>query len=201
MNVLELFVKGGLVMYPLLICSLITVAIGVERVLHYKKMNSDIKEILGLLEVRSNNDIKAQELAQQNGAAARLIQSAVAVRGDYVQTASIINSEAKVIVADLRNYTNYLDVIVTLSPLLGLLGTVTGMISSFGVLNTAKGQPFAITGGVAEALVATATGLLVAIIALVVHSYLAQREDAIISEMEIVSNAYLKSLAGDGYGV
>ena len=68
----------------------------------------------------------------------------------------------------LRRYLPILDTIITLAPLLGLLGTITGMISAFGIVSEAGlGQPQAITGGIAEALIATATGLSVAIITLI----------------------------------
>jgi len=65
-----------------------------------------------------------------------------------------------------------LDTIITLAPLLGLLGTITGMISSFGIMSdVGLGQPHALTGGVAEALIATATGLLIAILTLILYNY------------------------------
>ncbi len=65
-----------------------------------------------------------------------------------------------------------LDTIITLAPLLGLLGTITGMISSFGIMSdVGLGQPHALTGGIAEALIATATGLLIAILTLILYNY------------------------------
>jgi biopolymer transport protein ExbB len=78
-----------------------------------------------------------------------------------------------------------LDTIVTLSPLLGLLGTVTGMIAAFGVMSTSGlGQPHAITGGVAEALIATAAGLGVAIVTLVPYNYFSARAERTLDEIE-----------------
>ena len=78
-----------------------------------------------------------------------------------------------------------LDTIITLAPLLGLLGTITGMISSFGIVSEAGlGQPHAITGGVAEALIATATGLSVAILTLVPYNYFRTKVEAITDLIE-----------------
>ena len=72
----------------------------------------------------------------------------------------------------LKSRLGVLDTIVTLAPLLGLLGTVVGMIGSFDVMSdVGMGQPHAVTGGVAEALIATATGLLIAILTLVSYNY------------------------------
>ena len=96
--------------------------------------------------------------------------------------------------AKMREYFNYLSAIVTLSPLLGLLGTVIGMINSFSVLNVKAGQPLAITGGVGEALVATATGLCVAILAMVIHTYYSHRLDNVVTDMEELSNMLLSDL-------
>ena len=76
-------------------------------------------------------------------------------------------------------------------------GNVTGMIGSFSVLSISDGEPFAITGGVGEALIATATGLCVAIIALVIHTYLTQREDNLVSQMEEIGAVYMTALVGD----
>jgi biopolymer transport protein ExbB len=85
----------------------------------------------------------------------------------------------------VKRYLPMLDTIITLAPLLGLLGTITGMISSFGIVSEAGlGQPHAITGGVAEALIATATGLSVAILTLVPYNYFRAKVEAITDLIE-----------------
>ena len=97
---------------------------------------------------------------------------------------SYLEVHSGIALAGLRKRLYYLSVIVTMAPLLGLLGTISGMISSFSVFNLESGQATAITGGVGEALIATAMGLCVAIIALIVHSYYTQRIDAVVTDME-----------------
>ena len=82
---------------------------------------------------------------------------------------------------------------VEMSPLLGLLGTIIGMIGSFSIFNLQEGQPMAITGGIGEALIATASGLCVAILALCAHSYFAQRLDTSITNMEQCFSALLEA--------
>lgn len=97
--------------------------------------------------------------------------------------------QSGIFVSKLRSRLYYLSVIVTLAPILGLLGTISGMIRAFSVLNVQSGQAVAITGGVGEALIATAFGLCVAVLALVVHSYFTQRLDRIITDMEMCFSA------------
>ena len=85
----------------------------------------------------------------------------------------------------LKQRLTILDTIITLAPLLGLLGTVTGMIGSFGIMSQVGiGQPHAVTGGVAEALIATATGLLIAIFTLVPYNYFSNRAEKEMEEIE-----------------
>ena len=92
--------------------------------------------------------------------------------------------QSGIALAKLRKRLYYLSVIVTMAPLLGLLGTISGMITSLSVFNLESGQPTAITGGVGEALIATAMGLCVAIISLTVHAYFSQRIENIVTDME-----------------
>ena len=96
----------------------------------------------------------------------------------------------------LKRNLNYLDTIVTMAPLLGLLGTVVGMISSFKVLDVAGDNPALITGGVGEALIATATGLCVAVLALTVHSYFSNRLDSVLTDVENVCTVVISKARG-----
>lgn len=199
MDFLALFQKGGLVMYPLLLCSVIAIAILVERIRTYRaarsKMDTLRMEVPALVEA---GDVKGlRELCEADGGApAEMIASAL-TRTTTAAKEAAMQGAASTIAGRLRAHLNYLETIVTLAPLLGLLGTVTGMISSFSVLAVSDGQPFAITGGVGEALVATATGLCVAIIALVIHTYLVQQQDRLITDMEEASAVYMNSLLNE----
>ncbi|HWQ60674.1 MAG TPA: MotA/TolQ/ExbB proton channel family protein [Negativicutes bacterium] len=182
------FQKGGPVMYLLLACSLAVVAIGVERYLYFREGKAlaggpgeGIKPAL-----EGGEWDKALEIARQTGG----IVAGIAAKGIcyYRQGVSSIESvlegEASLAAARLRENLNHLDMIVTIAPLLGLLGTVIGMIQSFSVMNIKSGQPLAITGGVGEALVATATGLCVAVVSMVLYSYFSHRLDRIVTDIE-----------------
>ena len=200
MFIIDLFVKGGYVMYPLLICSIIAVVILIERLRTYNKEASNMKvlreELPALIHARNWSGVES--LCQEDGgAAARLLATAVQRSHDKETQNQVLQGAAGTIAAGLRKYLNYLETIVTLAPLLGLLGTVTVMIGSFSVLSIQSGEPFAITGGVGEALIATATGLCVAILALIIHAYLVQRQDNLISEMEEASTIYMTAMAGE----
>lgn len=175
-------------MYLILACSLLVVAIGVERFLYYKKVSTDMHEFTRQLTplLERNDWAAACELCRQT----RGIAAMVAAKGvRYIQTGcanleSVLEGEAALAVAGLRANLNHLDTVVTIAPLLGLLGTVIGMISSFSVMNIKAGQPQAITGGVGEALIATASGLCVATLAMLVYSYFTHRLDHLITNIE-----------------
>jgi biopolymer transport protein ExbB len=100
--------------------------------------------------------------------------------------------------ARLRQRLDLLNLMVTMAPLLGLLGTVVGMIRAFNVLNISSGQPFAITGGVGEALVATAAGLCVAILALSLLSYFRMRLDGVLNDLEETAALILSAALEQG---
>ena len=196
-NAAQLFAKGGPVMYVLLICSLLVATIGIERFLYYrtqKTAESFLPQLSALL--ADGNWHTALELCRQNS----LLTAQVAAKGIEAQlrgaryVESALEGEASLAATKLRANLKHLDTVVTLAPLLGLLGTVIGMIGSFSVLNVKSGQPLAITGGVGEALIATAAGLCVATLALVVHRALVHRLDRLITDLETACTVIISYL-------
>lgn len=183
-----IFHKGGPVMYLIAACSLLVVTIGVERFLYYKKMNTNMgkftEQLTPLLEQAEWS--AAYELCRQTQGIAAIVaaKGIVYIQRGCANIESVLEGEAAVAVAGLRTNLSHLDTIVTIAPLLGLLGTVIGMIGSFSVMNIKAGQPQAITGGVGEALVATASGLCVATLAMIVYSYFNHRLDKLITQIE-----------------
>lgn len=149
MELLAMFHQGGLVMYPLLLCSIIAVAILVERLRTYKKAKSNMAMLREEIPAHIHEREALLDICvRDGGVAAEMVYAGAAQGGTPEQQNQRMQSAAVTIAGRLRSYLNYLETIVTLAPLLGLLGTVTGMISSFNVLSVADGQPFAITAGV-----------------------------------------------------
>lgn len=186
---IELFHKGGPVMYLLLCCSLVVVSIGVERYMYYREAKTEMAGFMDQLSAfLAQGEWKAAiDLCRQSGGVvARLAEKGIQFRQDGRYLESVLEGEAALAAGKLRQNLRHLDTIVTVAPLLGLLGTVIGMISSFSVFNLTAGQPAAITGGVGEALIATAAGLCVATLSMLVYSYFNHRLDGIISDMEQV---------------
>jgi biopolymer transport protein ExbB len=186
---LSLFHKGGPVMYLLVLCSFGVIAIAIERFLYYQVMATDTQAFLTKLKplLEGRRVSEAMELCETTPKIVyQIAQEGLAAyqRGSHVE--SSLESAAQLSSSRLRQSLNYLSAIVTLAPLLGLLGTVIGMIHSFSVFNVQAGQPMAITGGVGEALVATATGLCVAVMALLSHTYFSHRLDVFVTDMEQV---------------
>jgi len=188
-QVFSIIVKGGVVMIPLLVCSLISLALTIERILFWAKLKSRevLQEILTHVE-RGEFDhaLKLGQASQQP--IARVMAAGIAHRNPAPAKAMEAAAQAEIPV--LKRRLGVLDTIVTLAPLLGLLGTVVGMIGSFDVMaDVGIGQPHAVTGGVAEALIATATGLLIAILTLVSYNYFTARAEREMDQMEHFSSS------------
>lgn len=189
------FHKGGLVMWPLLACSITVIAIAIERFIYYKSVDSGAAFAASYCAaVRSGDFAVATELARKgSGQCAQMLADVAAVAGGKEEKSAFLESRAGIFMATLRDKLDYLGIIVTMSPLLGLLGTIVGMIGAFSIFNVEAGAPMAITGGIGEALIATATGLCVAILSLCAHSYFAHRMDNIITDMEQCFSALLEA--------
>lgn len=184
-NGMEFFHKGGVVMYVLLLCSLLVVAVGVERAYYFRQADSGRDFSRRFCQELSAGSIReaAGLIQAAPGALAAVLRTAVS-KTDDAQAVHYMELQTGIELSRLRQRLYYLSVIVTMAPLLGLLGTISGMISSFSVFNVTSGQATAITGGVGEALIATAMGLCVAIVALAVHAYFTQRIENIVTDME-----------------
>ena len=187
MQGVEYFHKGGLVMYILLICSIFIITIGIERLLYFMKADSGRAFAQNFYKLMIYNKIEeARNLAQNSkGDLASLVDFAFnKMLNKNINLMMLLEVQSGISISKFRERLYYLNVIVTMAPLLGLLGTIIGMISAFSVFNLEEGQAFAITGGVGEALIATATGLCVAIVSLAIHAYFVQRIDRIVTDME-----------------
>jgi biopolymer transport protein ExbB len=183
-SLIQTLAKGGPVMIPLVICSIVALAVVIER-LGFWWRQGDVRPAERALELAERGKLdEALEIARRSGTAtARVIAAGLAER--QAPPTAAMEAAAQTEMGRLRSYLPVLDTIITLSPLLGLLGTVTGMIAAFGILSTSgMNQPNAITGGVAEALIATAAGLAIAIATLVPYNYFLSRAEQALDAME-----------------
>lgn len=170
--------KGGLVMIPLALCSVMALAVAIERAVRWLRLGGS-SEADKVLAAAAKGDWDEATRTGERSASPIARVLAAGLRHPGRAAAAAMQAAAQDELAKLRRYLPLLDTIITLAPLLGLLGTVTGMISAFGIMSQGGlNQPTAITGGVGEALVATASGLAVAIGALVPFNFFQRRAEA-----------------------
>jgi biopolymer transport protein ExbB len=176
-------------MIPLLACSFISLALTIERLVFWGKIKSRkaADSMLGLVE--QGKVEQALTIGRDSAnPIARVLAAGLAHRNPA--PAKAMEAAAQAQVPMLKSRLGALDTIITLAPLLGLLGTVVGMIGSFDIMSEAgMGQPHAVTGGVAEALIATATGLLIAILTLIPYNYFSSRVEKEMDAMEHFSSS------------
>ena len=186
-HIIHLFNAGGLVMYPLLIFLIASWTIGIERIRLYRQFSQTLSQLKTVTEYDQENKAWSALLNQleslDNNMVGHLVMSMRAAR-NYLNLTNRLEDTVTIVDMDLKRGLNWLSMMVTMAPLLGLLGTVVGMIRSFAAVGGDIGAPTVITGGVSEALIATATGLTVAIIALFFHSYCAYKVNTFIARLE-----------------
>ena len=194
-NLVHIFVKGGPIMWPLLAASIIALAVVFERVIFLlNEQRKRSPKSLGkfFAAVRKGDLADATSIANKSkdcivttlGYALEHRDQSLGHALSYAETRSVKRYRRGIAI---------LDTVITLAPLLGLLGTVTGMMGSFSVIGGELSSPGAITGGISEALIATAFGLVIAICALLPFNYLNNRIDSVETEM-LAAGAQLKLL-------
>jgi len=183
----ELFLKGGPVMWPILLTSLIATSVVIERLLFLwrTKMARRPQIVKSILTNVQHGRIEA---AIKEGQGCHDYVAATLVYGLTHREDALANALMQAASMELKQFSRglvVLDTTITLAPLLGLLGTVTGMIHAFGLLGSRELESqMVITGGIAQALIATACGLAIAIIALVPFNYLNARLEEARHEIE-----------------
>jgi biopolymer transport protein ExbB len=168
---IALLQSGGIVMIPLLLFSIVAIALIIERTRYWTRLVKRQPKVLQrtLMQYQENEVGNAIATLKKNLdlPAARILLSALLLdRPTPDQFRLAMQAEAQAEVPGMKRFTNVFDTIVGLSPLFGLLGTVTGLITSFASLNIGNvggSQTAGVTGGISEALVSTASGLIVAI--------------------------------------
>ena len=160
---IELFIKGGPVMYPLLLCSIISLSVIIERLLFWFGVDRgrDRALLADVLELCQQGDWEAvrKKAAGSKNYVIRVLISGILHR-DY-SPGKAMESAAAEEVGRMGRFMGVLDTMITIAPLLGILGTVMGIIDSFDMLGTQGLEtPQIVTVGIAQALITTATGLI-----------------------------------------
>jgi biopolymer transport protein ExbB len=195
-NIFELIERGGFVMWPLLTVSVIAVAITLERLWFWSRLNSsrETARIRKLLRALRNGDrTRAEECLEEPGGVYDQLARKMLEEGpdDAIALESI---------EDLRSVTErfsaVLSTIVTASPMLGILGTVTGIIQSFELLGGARTivDPRDVSGGIAEALITTAAGLIIALGTLFPYMIFKTQSDRALGRFEAIVTAAKQGL-------
>lgn len=199
----DIFVKGGPVMWPLLACSLLALTMIIERLIFWWRENrhhdeARLEDIMALTE-RGDYDIARARAEPCRGSCIRMIHAGLAHREHGLSEA--VEIEAGNQVARMKQGMAVLDTCITMAPMLGILGTVTGIIRCFDLLGSAGIQdPRAATTGLAEALITTAAGLIIALVTLVPFNYFVTRVQDETRRLERIATqfegVYRKSQSG-----
>jgi biopolymer transport protein ExbB len=185
----DFVVKGGVLMIPIALCSIIALAIFLERLWSLRRSRVIPRDFLIEIEdlIRREKIPEAiTRCRKDNSSMANIILAGIR---NFGKKRDIVKESIEEIgrreAAILERYINVVGTIAAIAPLLGLLGTVFGMIKAFNVISIqGVGNPSSLAGGISEALITTAAGLVVAIPTFVLYRYLANKADALIVEME-----------------
>lgn len=201
---LKIFVLGGPVMIPLLLCSIFALAISIERMWYLLRGKIDTEDLVEdiKLSLGQGKVLEAMQLAKKaRGPVATVLAAGIA---HYDQAPEEIKAHMRTVgneeIYKMERRMGGLEAIILISPLLGILGTVTGIIKSFNVMAALEGvaQASVLSAGIAEALITTATGLIIAIPAMALSAYLNGIINAQVADLSKRSTQMLDILGARG---
>jgi len=200
--VLELVYAGGWLMLPIILSSIIAMAIIIERSWAYRSGHVIPENLVSQIwQLHKNDQLTAAHMASlRDGSPLGRILAAGLVNRNHPREVmkESIEEEGRQVVHELERYLNTLGTVAHIAPLLGLLGTVIGMIKVFTVITTAGvGNPAVLAGGISEALITTAAGLCVAIPAMIFHRFLTGKVERLVVGMEEQALRMVEVMHGD----
>jgi len=192
-------------MIPLLFCSVLALAIIIEKFIALRVIESRSRRFVEKTRsiINGNEDNKIEKVLalceMTSSPLARILKVGIQKRNKgKEEVKEAIQEAGSLEIPYLEKWLKVLGTIVTVAPLIGLLGTVMGMIRAFNVIAIqGTGEPGALAGGIAEALITTAVGLTIAIPALIFYNYFMHRTDKIIRNFEIISSEFIDFLVGE----
>jgi len=199
----QIFNMGGFTMYILLMCSVLSIGVILERIrTYYLKSKLDRKAFMS--KIRANVEQKdydkaIKESASEDAPLARIVLAGL--KNHKHEEKVISNAMEREIMAEtvkLERYTSIVGTIGNIAVYIGLFGTVLGIVSSFhNISKIGSGGISVVIGGVAESLICTATGLMVAIPAVIAYNYFVRRVDNFVTEMEYCSSEMIDMLGAE----
>ena len=199
---LDMIAKGGILIFPIVLCSVLALTIFIERLICYarmKKRGTGLAEKVAVLMTQGKENDATHLARESDSPMGRILAQAIAVKeGDREMIETVIVNATDEEVRNLSAYLQTLATIGNIAPLLGLLGTVIGMIKAFMVIQQMGGKVNAavLAGGIWEAMLTTAFGLAVALPTMVAHSYLLARVDSYEARLQSGSVTFLKTILG-----
>lgn len=196
----NIIIQGGILMWPIMMCSVIGLAIIIERIFVLRRADIDTREFMDVMRqvLRQNRIREAVEICDETEAPVARILKAGILKHDRSKEdiREAIEEAGRFEIPRLERHLSALATCSTIAPLLGLLGTVQGMIKAFSQIQNKRGQvnPSDLAEGIGNALITTAAGLTVAIPILVVHNYFITRVDNMVLEMELSSSELIELL-------
>lgn len=205
-NLWHIIFAGGLIMLPIGFCSVLTTVFGFERLATVRRgrviPGPFVKRFLHQLREGQLDRDRALTICQENGSPVADVFGAAIRRWGKpaVEVEQAVLDAGERTVNSLRRYLRVFNGVATISPLLGLLGTVFGMIKAFNEISSsnAMGRPELLAGGISEALITTAAGLTVAIPALSIYLYFVSRVDQLIIEIDALGQELVQIISMEG---
>jgi len=200
--VFELIKNGGWLMLPIILCSIVAMAIVVERLWSLQRNKilppELVPQLWGLAKEKDIDDVTLRRIKLNSPLGAILASGLINKHHGREMMKTSIEETGRQVVHELERFLNPLGTIASITPLLGLLGTVVGMIKVFAaIMIHGVGDPGILAGGISEALLTTAAGLTVAIPSLIFHRYFERLIDDYVLKMEEEALKMVDLMAGD----